>query len=257
MKSFVLYLSLCVFHTLVLSDAKREVSIRVSPSRSQFLQYESVSLSCEVSAGGGRLKRNTTSRGTESCPYSWGNLDRSTCTIDTLYPSDTGFYWCESSSGAQSEVVHIKVTGGSVILESPVLPVMEGDAVTLRCTNRKSSSSSPTADFYKDGLLIRSSSTGNMTIHSVSESDEGLYMCNISGAGQSPDSWLEVRVSDSARSGSPAAPVMSVSRLICHVFVGSPYLLSTILLGLIYRDNRRASQRVAEDRGHNVIIEVD
>ena len=78
---------------------------------------------------------------------------------------------------------------GSVILESPVLPVMEGNDVTLSCRN-KTTSSNLTADFYKDGRLIRSSSTGEMTIHSVSWSDEGLYKCDISGAGGSPESWL-------------------------------------------------------------------
>ncbi len=81
-------------------------------------------------------------------------------------------------------------SGGHVILDSPVLPVMEGDDVTLSC-REKTSSSDLTADFYKDGLLMGSSSTGNMTIHSVSKSDEGFYKCSISGA-ESPDSRLTV-----------------------------------------------------------------
>ncbi|KAI3375488.1 hypothetical protein L3Q82_003825 [Scortum barcoo] len=95
------------------------VFIRSTPSRSQFLQYEHVSLTCEVSAGGSRLRRNTTTRGSESCPYGWGKLNGSTCTITTMYPTDTGLYWCESSSGEQSQTVHIQVTAGPVILESP------------------------------------------------------------------------------------------------------------------------------------------
>ncbi|XP_023254703.1 sialoadhesin-like, partial [Seriola lalandi dorsalis] len=82
---------------------------------------------------------------------------------------------------------------GSVILESPVLPVMEGESVSLRCRTRKNVSDL-TADFYKDGLLIGSSSTGNITIESVSRSDDGLYKCNISGAGESPQSRLMVTV---------------------------------------------------------------
>ena len=81
-------------------------------------------------------------------------------------------------------------SGGSVILESPAVPVMEGESVTLICRNQTSTLS---ADFYKDGRLIRSSSSGNITIHRVSKSDEGLYKCNISDGGQSPDSWLAVR----------------------------------------------------------------
>ena len=83
-------------------------------------------------------------------------------------------------------------SAGSVILESPALPVMEGNPVTLRCRN-KTPSTNLTADFYKDGLFNRSSSTGEMIIYSVSKCDEGLYKCNISGAGESPESWLAVR----------------------------------------------------------------
>ncbi len=81
---------------------------------------------------------------------------------------------------------------GPVILESPVLPVMEGNTVTLSCREKKTSSNI-TADFYKDGHIIARSSTGNLTIHKVSKSNEGLYKCNISDAGESVESWLTVR----------------------------------------------------------------
>lgn len=90
-------------------------------------------------------------------------------------------------------MIMICLSGGSVILESPAVPVMEGDDVTLSCRAKTMSSSGLTADFYKDGLLVRSSSTANMTIHGVSKADEGLYKCNISEAGESLDSWLIVR----------------------------------------------------------------
>ena len=83
-------------------------------------------------------------------------------------------------------------SAGSVILESPVLPVMEGEDVTLSC-REKTTSFNLTADFYKDGLHVGRGSTGTLTIHSVSKSDEGLYKCNISGAGESPESRLAVR----------------------------------------------------------------
>ncbi|XP_030286921.1 carcinoembryonic antigen-related cell adhesion molecule 20-like isoform X2 [Sparus aurata] len=144
------------------------------------------------------------------------------------------------------------MTAGDVILESPVLPVMEGDDVTLSCRSKKTVSCNHTADFYKDGLLIRTSSTGNMTIHSVSRSDEDLYRCNISGTGASIESGLNVRAVDA-----PAAQVMSVFRLIWHVVVATPYLLSTILLILIYRDNRRAARLVRGDRSYDVVMETE
>uniref|UniRef100_A0A3B4YFB6 Ig-like domain-containing protein n=1 Tax=Seriola lalandi dorsalis TaxID=1841481 RepID=A0A3B4YFB6_SERLL len=82
-------------------------------------------------------------------------------------------------------------SAGSVILESPDLSVMEGDDVTLRCRN-KMPSFDLSADFYKDDVLIRSSDTGNMSIHSISKSHEGCYKCNMSGAGESAERQLTV-----------------------------------------------------------------
>uniref|UniRef100_A0A8P4GJM9 Ig-like domain-containing protein n=2 Tax=Dicentrarchus labrax TaxID=13489 RepID=A0A8P4GJM9_DICLA len=126
------------------------------------------------------------------CSTTWGKRNESLCLLADPYPVDTGVYWCESGAGECSSAVNITVTGGSVILESPVLPVPEGENVTLRCTNKMTFSSNITAEFYKNGLLIGNSSSGNLSILSVLKSDEGLYKCSISGA-QSPDSWLAVR----------------------------------------------------------------
>ncbi|XP_041635764.1 uncharacterized protein LOC121504770 [Cheilinus undulatus] len=183
------------------------VALRVLPNRSQFFLYESISLSCgeQGICSHWMLKRNTSLRINQECLESKEGTNESDCSLDDLYPLDSGVYWCESAAGEYSESINITVTSGPVILESPALPVMEGDDVTLCCTNRTTitsslspdeyaaSSSNLPADFYKDGLLIGSSSTGNMTIHSVNKSDEGLYKCNISGVGQSLDSWLSVR----------------------------------------------------------------
>lgn len=82
-------------------------------------------------------------------------------------------------------------SAGPVILETPALPVKEGEDVTLQCRN-KTTSSNFRAYFYKNGLLIGSSSTGQMIIHNVSKSDEGWYKCKISGAGESAESRLVV-----------------------------------------------------------------
>ncbi|XP_024656259.2 B-cell receptor CD22-like [Maylandia zebra] len=97
-------------------------------------------------------------------------------------------------------MVNLTVTGGSVILQSPVLPVMEGDDVTLLCKTKTTPSNLPAA-FYKDGSLIRKQPTGHMTIQHVSRSDEGLYKCDISGHGESPSSWITVTVINTSTSG--------------------------------------------------------
>lgn len=79
-----------------------------------------------------------------------------------------------------------------MILESPVLPVMEGDSVTLRCRKKKSSAEL-VAEFYKCGLLFKTGYKGCITIRNVSKSDEGLYSCNLSGLGESPQTWLAIQ----------------------------------------------------------------
>ncbi|XP_042257851.1 sialoadhesin-like isoform X4 [Thunnus maccoyii] len=171
-------------------------SLRVLPNKSQFFQYESFSLSCGEPGKSShwRVIKNTSTLINEECRPSLNERNESHCLIDDLYPSDTGVYWCESGAGECSNTINITVAAGPVILESPVLPVMEGDDVTLSCKNiNTTSSSNLTTNFYKNGFLMATSSTGNITIHSISKSDEGFYKCNISGVGQSPDSWLAVR----------------------------------------------------------------
>ncbi|KAI4903924.1 hypothetical protein NFI96_030920 [Prochilodus magdalenae] len=68
-------------------------------------------------------------------------------------------------------------TYGDVILDSPVHPVTEGDSLTLRCLYRSTKPSILTADFYRDGSLLQTQTTGEMIIHTVSKSDAGLYHC--------------------------------------------------------------------------------
>ena len=79
-----------------------------------------------------------------------------------------------------------------MILQSPVLPVMEGHQLTLSCQSKETPPSNPPAAFYKDGSLIRTEPTRHMTIHHVTKSDEGSYSCDITGHGGSAPSWLSV-----------------------------------------------------------------
>ncbi|CAI5660463.1 unnamed protein product [Oreochromis niloticus] len=126
--------------------------LTVSPSSSQFFKGEFVSLSCEEddSSAGWTLRRNTSKQQRTQCGDGFGKPVGSSCNI-TVFPLDSGVYWCESREGPISNMVNLTVTGGSVILQSPVLPVMEGDDVTLLCKT-KTTPSNLTAAFYKDGL---------------------------------------------------------------------------------------------------------
>ncbi|XP_029975780.1 uncharacterized protein LOC115408967 isoform X2 [Salarias fasciatus] len=161
--------------------------LTVSPSRSQFLQRDSVSLSCEED--GWTVWRKTSSRQRSSCGDGWGKPAGSSCNFSGIYPRDSGVYWCESREGAAGSSINITVAD-TVVLQSPVLPVMEGQDVTLGC--RTSAPSTLSAEFFKDGVSIGTESTGHMTLRHVSRSAEGLYRCSFRGVGESPPSWISV-----------------------------------------------------------------
>ncbi|XP_028420615.1 Fc receptor-like protein 5, partial [Perca flavescens] len=175
-----------LFLISLLSCPTDQVSLTASPSSSQLFKDESVSLSCEEddSSAGWTLRSNTTRETRTQCGDGWGRPAGSFCTISFMIPGDSGVYWCESREGATSNSITITVTGGPVILQSPVLPVMEGEDLTLTCKTKRSSNLP--AGFYKDGSFIRTEPAGHMTIHHVSRSDEGLYKCLISSVGESP-----------------------------------------------------------------------
>ncbi|XP_045568079.1 low affinity immunoglobulin gamma Fc region receptor II isoform X1 [Salmo salar] len=200
---------------ITVPDLSVPASLSVSPDRSQFFEYESVSLSCEVQGNstGWRVVRNTSRVILSECNTDWGKQQGSSC-ITSLITSDSGVYWCESGSGEHSNAVNITVHAGAVILESPALPVTEGDSVTLRC-RYQGTPSDLTADFYKDGSLIRTETTGEMTIPAVSKSDEGLYKCTNS-EGESPESWITVTDNSPSSSFTPSSspPVSPPSSLL-------------------------------------------
>lgn len=109
------------------------------------------------------------------------------------------------------------LSDADVILESPALPVTEEANVTLRC-REKTASLKHAAHIFKDGQLINTIYNGEMTIHSVSQYDEGLYKCRISETGESSESWLAVR----------GNPIMTVQYTQVHYrcslsFVGCMY----------------------------------
>ncbi|XP_036072790.1 protein turtle-like [Oryzias melastigma] len=216
-----------------------QIGVTVSPSRSQFFEGESVILNCEDdSSAGWTLRRNTTEETRTQCGPEWGSEGGLSCEISYLFTEDSGVYWCESrGGGASSMVVNISVSGGSVILQSPVLPVMEGHDLTLSCQS-KTPPSNPSAAFYKDGSLIRTEPTGHMTLQHVSRSDEGLYKCHIRDHGESPSSWISVSerpsttVAPTTTEAPPpaSAPLHLVLRVCLHLVVISPFIISTLLL---------------------------
>ncbi|XP_053089502.1 titin-like [Pangasianodon hypophthalmus] len=184
--------------TLSVSGGSPPVSLIISPSRTQHFTADSLSLSCEDQSDstGWTVRGYTHSERLFDC----SSVSGSTCNISSLSTSHTGVYWCQSESGGRSNSVIITVHSGDLILESPVHPVTEGNPLTLRCLNRSKISDSG-ADFYKNDSILQSQTKGEMTISSVSESDEGFYHCKHPERGESPKSWVSVRVSASGSTG--------------------------------------------------------
>uniref|UniRef100_A0A8C4DRX5 Ig-like domain-containing protein n=1 Tax=Dicentrarchus labrax TaxID=13489 RepID=A0A8C4DRX5_DICLA len=144
----------------------------------QFFEYDSIFVNCKKldSSSEWRVMRKLKEDSTNTTR--WGK-STGAISINLAFTSDSGEYWCENEKGERSNT-------GDVILESPAVPVMEGDTVSLYCRNKRTASNIP-ADFYKDGLLSATGYKGNFTIDGVSESHEGLYRCSISGAGDSAE----------------------------------------------------------------------
>ncbi|RVE60894.1 hypothetical protein OJAV_G00185790 [Oryzias javanicus] len=205
-----------LFLLTLLCSSTNQVGLTVSPNRSQFFEGDLVTLICEDE--GWTLMRNTSRRTRTECEE-WGDSTDSSCKIVYLMTWDSGVYWCEfGGGGASSMVVNISVSGGSVILQSPVLPVMEGHDLTLSCQS-KTPPSNPSAAFYKDGSLLRTEPTGHMTLQHVSRSDEGLYKCHISGRGDSPSSWISVSEKLPTSSAPPSAYLLFSSGYLLCVLV--------------------------------------
>ncbi|XP_024859175.1 Fc receptor-like protein 5 [Kryptolebias marmoratus] len=217
-------------------------ALRISPDRSQFFRYDSITLSCNSSDW--TVKRTVKGR-TEECQPPWATRSGSSCRIANIYPADAGVYWCESQRGECSNKINISVTSHSVILESPPHAVLEGDNVTLRCSYKEEDDDESTSEFqahfYKDGAFIGTETTGTKTLKSVSKSDEGFYKCQHPSDRESPQSWLAVRAREETKvSPTPRPPLVPWTRVICGSLLFIFYNFILILCIYTYRKWARA-----------------
>ncbi|XP_065108599.1 basement membrane-specific heparan sulfate proteoglycan core protein-like [Paramisgurnus dabryanus] len=203
--------------TLWITGVSPSVSLIIRPNRSQHFSSESLSLSCEDhSISTGWTVRRYTDELKPCSSSDWRSTETtSTCTIRSLHTSDTGVYWCQSESGEKLHPVNISVHNADVILDSPVHPVTERDPLTLRCLYRDKNPSNLRAEFYKDGSVVQSRTTGDMMIiPTVSKSHEGFYYCKHPERGESPKSWISVRATRSSSLGLNLGFVLSFMFLI-------------------------------------------
>ncbi|XP_029992656.1 uncharacterized protein LOC115421084 isoform X2 [Sphaeramia orbicularis] len=238
------------------------VSVDVFPNRQQFFRGDSFTVSCaDVQTDGWTVKRTLTNGNTETCAE-FGRMDGSFCVVDGLTPGNSGVYWCETSSGQQSDQVSITVTDFSVILDIPALPVETGSDVTLRCVVIDGSTQK--AEFKKNSSTLSSVPVEEWTISVDHLSDADQYSCYVPLIGESPSSSLRVKdpgssgpgSSDPGSSGpgsSDPGSSMSVVRLFLHLLVASPYCVSTVLMVSIYRKRitgRRAAVAMETRQRH-------
>ncbi|CAN9509368.1 unnamed protein product [Ophioblennius macclurei] len=165
--------------------------LRIVPSRLQLFQYDKVVFRCE----GTGLGRRTVMRRVGDMETFCGS-DRETseglCEISTAFIFNSGQYWCSAEGGERSDAVNITVTAGPLILDSPAVPVMVGEDVTLRCLT-KAEGSDVVADFYRNGSLFETGLRGSVRIQKMSVNHSGFYKCVVTGYGESAESWLAVR----------------------------------------------------------------
>ncbi|KAG7232671.1 hypothetical protein INR49_008251, partial [Caranx melampygus] len=169
--------------------------------------------------------------------------------------SDTGVYWCETSSGQRSLQVNISVSlkDGPFILEIPALPVMTGSDVTLLCRNKDGSSR--VAYFLRNGVHVGDRvEAQELSIRGVQPSDEGLYSCSTDVFGVSPQSWLRVRDRPPPAPPAPLAPPPSVSvpRLFCYLLVVCLYCICTVVMVTLCRKRTRRRPPVSMEMAQRV-----
>ncbi|CAL8384748.1 unnamed protein product [Arctogadus glacialis] len=217
-------------------------SLGISPSRTQFFKRDSLRLYCGADE---RIMTNSKSACSQKSHE---------CYITLAGEQHSGSYWCDSNSGERGEAVNITVTGGSVILESPVHPVPEGTSVTLHCLSQKLDVVKPineSCTFSRDGRLIGVGLTGEMSFAAVNRSHEGLYTCTVSGV-VSPGSWLAVRATSSTKSHPPTNPHL----LLLLAYAGLPLLLM-VLLGVVGGCCWRRRRKEAEEAASEDVVYVD
>ncbi|XP_074555323.1 uncharacterized protein LOC141811241 [Halichoeres trimaculatus] len=215
---------------------------QIIPNRQQFFEYEPITVSCEGLMGltGWRVMKRIRGK-IQPCAATWES-STGPCRVENAIPSiDSGEYWCEIGAKKISSV-HITVTAGPVVLDSPAVPVFEGDDVTLSCRNKELDSNS-TAQFFKDGVSMGSSVTGSMTIYGVSSFDEGLYKCRISEGGESPQSWFTVR--EAPTEDPPPPPPEPQLPLLLQICISLGIFLVVLLLsaGLLQCKKRQTVVR--------------
>ncbi|XP_068164268.1 uncharacterized protein [Antennarius striatus] len=182
-------------------DSSPPASIDViSHNRSQFANREEFTIGCQLPDDNNQWKmmRFDSWVGTiAECPNQVTSDRHLSCTSRSALPWADDLYWCESAAGDRTNALNVTTTVVMVVLETPTLPVWEGNNVTLRCLYRNRTTKEFTTKFrtvfYKDDRLKFVTNGASVTLPSVTKADEGLYKCRHPEEGLSPIRWIGVK----------------------------------------------------------------
>ncbi|XP_029931578.1 Fc receptor-like protein 4 [Myripristis murdjan] len=214
--------------------------LTLKPNRCQLFTGESVTFVCDVGEerSTNLLYRFNVNDGEF---LTWSSHNR--YTLQPVATGHSGVYQCELyPSYKKSNKVSLTVSDHNLILESPPFAVFLGESVTLRCWDH--SWTKVSATFYKDGSqesLRTSEATTELTINSVSKSDEGFYKCKRSHD-ESKETMLKVEEKPKAKLTSDRGeiPESGTVTLTCSVEVSEGWKYYW------YRNVTRRSEEVVE-----------
>uniref|UniRef100_A0A3P9N0K6 Ig-like domain-containing protein n=1 Tax=Poecilia reticulata TaxID=8081 RepID=A0A3P9N0K6_POERE len=199
----------------LMKTVSNKVVVTRRPNWPHIFSGETITLTCEVQRGE-----------TTEWTYEW---KRNETTVQSENDKDLTLSVSESSSGEYRCQCRLRDDWHSVTKWSekipllvPVLPVTEGDPVTLSCRDKKQNLLS-NVFFYHNDKLIHNDNRGELKISAVSKSDEGFYKCQHSGK-YSPRMFL----------ANLPAPVRSSSNVLVIIGLFSGILLIILLLFLCY-----------------------
>ncbi|KAK6477875.1 high affinity immunoglobulin gamma Fc receptor I-like [Huso huso] len=186
--------------TVTVSEGHPQAVLTLQPAWAQIFPGETVTLSCEVEGGsaGWRFKQYRDGREEAGCSDQYSSRYGDSCTISTAWHHHSGVYWCESASGQdRSNAVNLTVSNRRVFLQTPPQPVIEGDTLTLRCHVYHYTATRVV--FYKDNEELQSRAGIELSVDSVSKSDEGFYKCRAEWWNSSTYSGVSAQVRVSVR----------------------------------------------------------
>ncbi|MBN3298240.1 CEAM5 protein, partial [Amia calva] len=168
---------------LNVSDEPPRVWLSLSPEWTVLFPKESVTLRCgltgDSSAGQYNWYRAAEGKATEPVQCQKTNGDN--CLVTFKDKSHNGLYWCEAQTeGERSASVHIRVVDHKVILQTPPLPLTEGDNVTLVCRDKSTFRNDSAYTFFKDNKTLSDTTQNILRISPVRKDAEGIYRCQHS-----------------------------------------------------------------------------